>query len=327
MKKRIFSLVLAVALVMSMATVAIISASAATDSEGRYVPSDTVKSTQRVYFLMPTDWENDYTQAQVAGIYWWTGSDACGSLDGTSVGNAWPGYKAQYEATYDVGSVYYVDLPMNVGNIVWNNYVDGGTDSEAPVFVAAKQTVNVPSEECYDAGDSDLYPDGEVYFDGMIYVCDSKKLTPSSLNEGQVTYGGEWYYYFGDGQYSYYETKEEAEANDALFTDAYCSPFSDEYYKELNGSSDTDDDSNNSDNTDTTTPTDAEDGVPVTTTAAGEPSTDATSSVSGSTADTATSTDNGAIATGDSTMTFVILVSLIAVAGVVAVLARKRMIG
>lgn len=73
MKKKIISIVIAVALIASALTVAMVSASAKV-VDGRYEPSTT--ETYRYYFYMPNDWENSYTQSTVAGVYWWGGTDA-----------------------------------------------------------------------------------------------------------------------------------------------------------------------------------------------------------------------------------------------------------
>jgi hypothetical protein len=312
MKKKIFSIILAVALVMSMACVAAVSASAAVDSDGRYVPS--TDDTYRYYFYMPSDWENQYTQSQKAGIYWWGNcTDACGAVDGSNPDSpAWPGYVAQFEATYAEGSVYYIDCPTDVGTIIWNNYVNGGTDKEADIYSLAYQTTNIGSEY-YDEDESELYPEGTENFDNMIYVLDP---TQTSENfEGKKTFVGEWYYYYGDGKYGVQPTEEEAAAADAVYDTAYYPPKTDD------NSGSTDNNGNGSTNNGSTN-----NGGSQTTTTVPTASPDATSAKgTASTADTATKTNtsNGAVATGDSTFAFVTLFAVMAAAGV-AVFARKK---
>ena len=95
--KKLISIIVSCALVLSLALVGVIGVSAAIDTDGRYVPSEGVKETHKVYFLMPESWKSEKYNAHDAGAYWWNGSDPCGSLDGTSVGPAWPGYKMQVE--------------------------------------------------------------------------------------------------------------------------------------------------------------------------------------------------------------------------------------
>ena len=89
MSKKLISIIVSCALVLSLALVGVIGVSAAIDTDGRYVPSEGVKETHKVYFLMPESWKSVKYNANDAGAYWWNGSDPCGSLDGTSVGPAW----------------------------------------------------------------------------------------------------------------------------------------------------------------------------------------------------------------------------------------------
>lgn len=165
MSKKLISIILSCVLVLSLAVVGVIGVSAATDKDDRYVPSESVKETHRIYFAMPESWMNAKFKADSAGAYWWNGQDACGSLDGASVGNAWPGYKIQV-ADADA-NLYYVDLPSDVPVIIFNNYLNGGerkTDDAGKVtyefgeeqFKAAKQTVDITCQ-FYSEGDDDYY--------------------------------------------------------------------------------------------------------------------------------------------------------------------------
>ncbi len=167
MSKKLISIILSCVLVISLALVGVIGVSAAADTDGRYVPSEGVKETNRVYFLMPESWKSEKFGATGAGAYWWNGADACGSVDGASVGNAWPGYKMQV-ADADA-NLYYVDLPSDVPVILFNNFLNGGerkTDDAGKVtyefgeeqFKAAKQTMDVTCQY-YSEGDDDYYDD------------------------------------------------------------------------------------------------------------------------------------------------------------------------
>ena len=207
MSKKIISLLLTVMLTVSMVAVAAVSVSAEVDDENRYYPAEGTE-THRYYFYMPSDWYNDY--AYTAGIYWWQGTDAC---------EAWPGYNAQIG---DVEGVYYADVPTDVATIIWNNGFDGGEDSTSEEYAMAIQTMNIGSE-FYDEGESDLYPAGTESFDNMIYVIDPNKIDISDFS-GKMTCGGEWYYYYGNGEYGVQPTREEAVAADALFNTDYQPP-------------------------------------------------------------------------------------------------------
>ena len=128
MSKKLISIIVSCALVLSLALVGVIGVSAAIDTNGRYVPSEGVKETHKVYFLMPESWKSEKFNANDAGAYWWNGSDACNSLDGTSVGAAWPGYKMQVENAEN--NIFYLDLPTDVPNLDFNNYLNGGLRTE-----------------------------------------------------------------------------------------------------------------------------------------------------------------------------------------------------
>lgn len=320
MTKKLISLLTAAMLVISMAAVAVASVSAAVDSEGCYYPSEEVQQdvgTNRYYFYMPSAWTSEEIKDETdhAGIYWWEGTDACGAVDGSNPDSpAWPGYLAQKG---DIEGVFYVDCPIDVTTIIWNNHFNGGEDSSDPMFKLAAQTVNIGSEY-YDPGESDLYPDGTDSFDNMIYVCDPTRTSTNELS-GQKTYGGDWYYYYGNGQYGTYATLEEAEAAGEVFT-------GDTHVIDPNAS--TEDEPENPSTEDepttepTTTPDDGDDDPETQETTVGQPSTDPTSSVgSGSTADTpannggTSGTGSGAVQTGSASFAGVLLVLLASASG------------
>ena len=175
MSKKLISIIVSCALVLSLALVGVIGVSAAIDTDGRYVPSKGVEETRKLYFLMPESWKSEKYNANDAGAYWWNGADACGSLDGTSVGAPWPGYKMQVENAEN--NIFYVDLPTDVPNIIFNNYLNGGERTEDPEtgkvtfqfgeeqFKAAKQSVDVLCQY-YSEGDNEHYDnllDGEFW--------------------------------------------------------------------------------------------------------------------------------------------------------------------
>ena len=236
MKKKLVSLLLAGSVVASMAAIASVSASAIIDSNGCYAPGDNVKcGTHRYYFALPNTWMSEYSDS--AGAYWYNGTDACNAVDGSGGDLKWPGYKAQRDE-YKSSSygLYYVDCPTDVPQIIWNNYTDGGEDKEAPIYLTAKQS-NDANTEFYVADDSDLYDQDwfdemeesfngdkaklgdfadnffydKVYdlgfalnFDNMIFVAPAE---PNGENfQGKPTYIGDWYFYYGNGEYGTYPT-------------------------------------------------------------------------------------------------------------------------
>ena len=193
MSKKIISVLLALVMVLAMGTVALVSVSA----DLADLP-EVADGCNRYFFYLPDQWKNDYTE--VAGIYWWEGTDAC---------TTWPGYEAN---AADVDGVYYYDVPQDVTTIIWNNYLDGGTDKTLDIYKAAVQTKNIGCEY-YDIGESENYPDGTETFDGMIYVTDML-LTEESPYSGKLTFAGEWCYYYGNGEYGF-----TPEKGDVVFTD------------------------------------------------------------------------------------------------------------
>lgn len=175
MSKKLISIIVSCALVLSLALVGVIGVSAAIDTDGRYVPSKGVEKTHKIYFLMPESWKSVKYNAADAGAYWWNGADAGSSIDGTSVGVAWPGYKMQVENAEN--NLFYLDLPTDVPKIIFNNYLNGGertVDEKTgkvtfqfgeEQFKAAKQSADV-SCQYYSEGDSEYYDnllDGEFW--------------------------------------------------------------------------------------------------------------------------------------------------------------------
>lgn len=157
--------------------------------------------TNRYYFFMPNDWENKLSDD--AGIYWWEGTNDCI--------NNWPGYKAKKT---DVDGLFYYDVPKDVTSIIWNNYINGGTDPDAEVYKLAKQSANIGTEY-YEPNESELYPEGLESFDNMVFVLDYNTI---DYNTFVYPYpiNGEWYYYYGNGEYG-----TTPEKGDVVYTQRY----------------------------------------------------------------------------------------------------------
>lgn len=240
MKKKLLSLVLAGSVAASMAAIAATSASALIDPDGSYTPGEGIE-TKRVYFTMPDSWKNSYTNS--AGCYWWAGTDACGAIDGSGGSLAWPGYKAKYDASLEdkgVKTLYYLDIPDDVPTVVWNNYLDGGMDESAPQYTAATQCKDSACEYLSE-GDVDIYDDQDGFWEemedsfngdkaalgsfadnffeseyGIAFTMDNMIWVPDLTHtdtsvSGKITYYGDWYFYYGDGTYGTYPTKEAAQ--------------------------------------------------------------------------------------------------------------------
>lgn len=202
MTKRIVSILLAVVLTFAMAAVAVVSVSAAVDANGAYVPSETVKDTVRVYFLMPKAWYSEKTYegspegGKTAGVYWWGGPDS-GQEVGTDQGGVkWPGYKTQIDTAYN--DLYYIDLPYapaELSPIVFNNFLDGGTrivdpDTGAVTFqyneerfLKAQQTTDITASY-YSEGDDAFYDEN---LDGDFWA-----MADEAFNGEDKTFFGEF---------------------------------------------------------------------------------------------------------------------------------------
>ena len=118
----------------------------------------------RYFFLANDSWFNEYTN--VIGIYWWEGTGAC---------EEWPGYIANKA---DAEKVYYYDVPEDVTDIIWNNYLVGITDTYSYEMRTGMMGV---------VGD----------FDGKIAVARTEWID----NFDQYWPPCDWYYYYGGGCY------------------------------------------------------------------------------------------------------------------------------
>lgn len=176
MTRKITSFTLVLLLILSLCTLSFGTVSADVSD----LP-DVAEGCNRYFFLMPDELSNEYTDT--AGIYWWEGTDACTS---------WPGYEAHKA---DADNVYYYDVPKDVEVIIWNNNLDGGADNTQDIYYHAIQTVNIGTV-CYDKGENEYYPDGVPSFDGMIFVIDFDKIMA-----GKLYLDGDWFYYYGNGEY------------------------------------------------------------------------------------------------------------------------------
>ena len=157
--KKFLSIALAGTMAASMLAVSAMSVSAdelapgGFGSLGEYTPGANVK-TNHLMFAMPGAWQNDTTKnekcGQAAGIYWWSGFDTPDNIAG---GHGWPGYKAVKETGEEgIDNLWGIDVPTygngEVGNatqIIWNNYLDGGTQTDPaknPFYAASLQTVD-----------------------------------------------------------------------------------------------------------------------------------------------------------------------------------------
>ena len=216
--KKMLCIILTMLIIISTAVVGVSAVSGAYYEPKLYVPSELAKEVgqNRYFFLMPDDWENEFTES--AGAYWLDGTDRCDATDGSGGTIKWPGYKINQYSSEQVtqtyidddgkekfytGTVWYVDVPVDVFNIIFTNSLDGGDESwdnyDEERFTLAKQTIDVGTEY-YDPGESENYPEGTESFNNMIYVIDPTLISTSAVS-AKVRFEGEWYYYHGGNKW------------------------------------------------------------------------------------------------------------------------------
>lgn len=134
-----------------------------------------------------------------AGVYWWGGP--------AEVDGKWVGYRMEIE-NYEQG-IYYADIPYDpdddsasVKVAIFNNGVDGGTDTSKPIYYQAAQTIDTNVEGAYpDDYDTTPYGSPDPWsFDNCIYIINPNRVSINPLNQKQ-TCGADWYVYYGDGCY------------------------------------------------------------------------------------------------------------------------------
>ena len=179
--KKLLSLGLAAAMVLPVAAVGTVGASAESlapggfGTLGTYTPSAGVK-TNRLLFAMPGAWQNDTTKNEkcggAAGIYWWSGYD---TPDNKAGGYGWPGYKTKQVQEAGVPNLWAIDVPTygngengDATQIIWNNYLDGGLETDPaknPFYAASQQTRDFPCQ-FYDR----LEHSNDVQYDHPYYT-------------------------------------------------------------------------------------------------------------------------------------------------------------
>ncbi len=188
MAKKLLSAILSILLVVSVFGTTSALANDETEILGPGVENNTLPEVSegynRYFFYLPKSWQNEYTQT--AGIYWFEGTDAHDSLPGVEAIKA------------DAEGVYYYDVPKDVDGIMWNNFFDGGNDRTTEEYYASKITDGAYMYP-YEPGEHELYPDGIYDYNNMIFIVDFSRC--GCLHWDYRAYGGDWYYYYGNGEY------------------------------------------------------------------------------------------------------------------------------
>ena len=248
MKKRILGVALAGVLAVSALAGSVMTASAASeDYLGEYKPSAGVE-TRKVYFAMPGAWTNDVTKTQndACGIYWWGGSDEPDKVPAAN-GHGWPGYKMINESevvnlrstlmaadTPNIIFSNYIDGGMDVTAPEFTaakqivdtqiEYFQQGDSDYMPLefwdylydtyYEDFCDDPNYQIEEFGGYAQNFFYSEDDDnishYIDNMIYVVDldNIKMSYTIVPEGMPSFCGSFYFYYGNGEFGVWPTKE-----------------------------------------------------------------------------------------------------------------------
>lgn len=233
--KKIISILLAVMLVVSVATVSF-GAIDYNPSDSYTVSNDTptceeaikacnggeLGEVQYIYFQLPapvkgdeenTTWTNKFNSTDLGldycqvCIYWWGGIAGESGSWPSGAGCTWVGYKT--ELVDAKNRIYKAVVPADGGTplVVWNNGVNAGMDNTKEIFKFGRQLANANIEGAYE-GDYDSLPEGtpnEDNMDGCIQIIDYSQGEINPLTQF-YNYGSNWYVYYGDGCYGQYPT-------------------------------------------------------------------------------------------------------------------------
>lgn len=191
-----------------------------------------------------------------AGLYWWGGEDNPDEAP-AAAGHGWPGWKMKKNPY--IPNLCSTAMSKSAPNAIFSNFVDGGMDTSYPEYNAAKNTKDLQIEyfgqgdsdyypkefwdylydNYYDAflenseysikdfGDYagnfffDEYDDAIYqYIDDMVFVVDYNQMNMQiSIVSGKGGYDGAFYFYYGNGEFGIWPTKELCVKQEGLSVD------------------------------------------------------------------------------------------------------------
>lgn len=223
-----------------------------------YTPSAGVE-TQTVMFAMPGRWTNETTKKQdnACGLYWWGGKDNPDDYPEAN-GHGWPGWKMKNGD--DAVNLRTTLASKAAPNMIFSNFIDGGMDKSYAEYNDSQQTKDLqieyfaqgdsdyypkefwdyiydtyyedfcddPNFEMPDFGDyaKNFYfiedEDNIVHtIANMVYVVDfDPERTAVSPVSGKSGFDGAFYFYYGNGEFGIWPTKEMCIEKEGLTTDA-----------------------------------------------------------------------------------------------------------
>ena len=185
-----------------------------------------------------------------AGLYWWGSVDNPDEVPEAN-GHGWPGWKMKKEA--DAVNLYSSRCPKETASLIFSNFIDGGMDTKYPEYDAAQQTKDLNEQEFYGEYESFYYPkefwdyikakypdakipeadfgkyaknffdDGGICFyqDNMVFVVDLVNTDRAQVSPVSPKAGldGAFYFYYGNGEFGIWPTKELCIKQENLPTD------------------------------------------------------------------------------------------------------------
>lgn len=190
-----------------------------------------------------------------AGLYWWGGEDNPDEAGS----HGWPGWKMKKEDS-NIPNLYSTLASRKAPNMIFSNFIDGGMDTSYPEYNTSQQTKDLQIEYFgqgdsdyypkefwdylynnyeedflddpnyqieefgdyaknffYDDVDSSIYQ----YIDNMVFVTDyhidPNKVSPVS---GKAGFPGAFYFYYGNGEFGIWPTREMCIEKEGLTVDA-----------------------------------------------------------------------------------------------------------
>ena len=192
-----------------------------------------------------------------AGLYWWGGDDNPDEAP-AAAGHGWPGWKMKKVSEGDIANLYSTLASRKAPNMIFSNFIDGGMDTSYPEYNTSQQTKDL-QVEWFEEGTSDYYPkefwdylydnyledfdedpnyqitefgnyaknffceDSNIchYIDDMVYVVDfdTSRMAISPVS-GKGGFDGAFYFYYGNGEFGIWPTREMCIEKEGLTVDA-----------------------------------------------------------------------------------------------------------
>ncbi|MEE1016704.1 MAG: hypothetical protein U0L27_03420 [Ruminococcus sp.] len=194
-----------------------------------------------------------------AGLYWWGGEDNPDEAP-AAASHGWPGWKMKKVSEGDIANLYSTLASRKAPNMIFSNFIDGGMDTSYPEYNTSQQTEdlqvewfgegdsdyypkefwdylynnyeedfienpNYQIEEFGDYAKNFFYDDMDEsiyqYIDNMVFVTDyhidPNKVSPVS---GKAGFPGAFYFYYGNGEFGIWPTREMCIEKEGLTVDA-----------------------------------------------------------------------------------------------------------